>query len=855
MAFQRRVFRLLLIVAVALVVVWLRVLQLQVFEGVHWCAQAQAKRERVIGVPAPRGRIVDREGEVLGFDVPIFQLTFVGWEWIHRGRVRCSACGAIRYHEVDGSPRRRSCPCKDPTSRWEPLPLPDISPLEDLLDLPPGDLVRRAEARLAKVRRLVRAHRERVEREGQAAFLVGDEVRRYRRDLLHRPYVVVPRLPPEAVRLVELDEQGRYRGFHVRTDLRRQYPSGGPAAQLLGYVSVVRDAEELEHYRDRYDDNVTLDTRVGRTGLEKGMEDLLLGQVGWRRLSRDTDGAFSVVMGEERPRRGRQIGLGLTREACRQAEAALARSGPPTEYFPRARPSGGFVAMYADSGEIVAWGEMPRMDVEKDLEHLFQEADARAQFDPEVGQWCLPPDVDPPNGETVEAWRLRLAKPAPLHLSRVSQIAVEPGSTFKIFIGLGLLEGLRHMPPGTLLPYSQPFVCGAHHGTPRCHSHRPVLFEDAIEVSCNRFFAFSLRDSPRHWAVYRKSVPVFLGRLGFGQRTGVDVWGESAGIFLRDWVDFDLRQVAHDAVVAVRKAHGVPEGRIILRVLSRMPHRMAGRDPARLRGLLDLLLAEALGVAGTGRVVLTVSGGERRERYTDVHFEVFARPHPGGPAPRPPDIESLERAVRRLGGRFDAEVRDPDGVAFDVTLTYHDAIGRKEGEPRVILADEGRNVAIGQGPVTVTPLQMVRAVATLANGGRLVTPHVAVSADGVPLHLPSRDMGLDPRDVARVRAGMRAVVNGVQGTASRRVPWHTVRAEVYGKTGTAQVGSWWTPYDPSGKGPWHHWFVGFAEAPGMRPLAFACVLHSRMEGAAARTAAPAVCQFLSWWFGHGPDVE
>ena len=54
------------------------------------------------------------------------------------------------------------------------------------------------------------------------------------------------------------------------------------------------------------------------------------------------------------------------------------------------------------------------------------------------------------------------------------------------------------------------------------------------------------------------------------------------------------------------------------------------------------------------------------------------------------------------------------------------------------------------------------------------------------------------------------------------------------------------------KGPWHHWFAGFSEAPGLRPIAFACVLHARTEGAAAITSATAVREFLPWWSVHGP---
>ena len=171
----------------------------------------------------------------------------------------------------------------------------------------------------------------------------------------------------------------------------------------------------------------------------------------------------------------------------------------------------------------------------------------------------------------------------------------------------------------------------------------------------------------------------------------------------------------------------------------------------------------------------------------------------------------------------------------------------------IVLPDDGRNFAIGQGPIAVTPLQMARAVATLANGGRLVTPHAAVFAEGVPLKKVSTVVALDPRDLDLVRAGMRDVVVRVHGTASK-AGWHLVPAEVYGKTGTAQVGNWWTPMGRPEKGPWHHWFVGFAEAPGFRPLAFACVLHSRMEGGASLTSAKAVRQFLTWWFTEGPDA-
>ena len=72
---------------------------------------------------------------------------------------------------------------------------------------------------------------------------------------------------------------------------------------------------------------------------------------------------------------------------------------------------------------------------------------------------------------------------------------------------------------------------------------------------------------------------------------------------------------------------------------------------------------------------------------------------------------------------------------------------------------------------------------------------------------------------------------------------------MYSKTGTAQPGGPWRPFGLSEDGgPWHHWFVGWAEAPGKRTVAFACVLHSRYEAAAGLTAAPATQEILEQWY-------
>ena len=99
------------------------------------------------------------------------------------------------------------------------------------------------------------------------------------------------------------------------------------------------------------------------------------------------------------------------------------------------------------------------------------------------------------------------------------------------------------------------------------------------------------------------------------------------------------------------------------------------------------------------------------------------------------------------------------------------------------------SVAIGQGPVSVTPISLAVMMATLANGGTRVTPHLLKAfneGDGwVPVRrpVPRSEVTLDPLTLGAVTDGLWYVVNRA-GTGGRgRVEGH----DVIGKTGTTQV--------------------------------------------------------------------
>ncbi len=163
-------------------------------------------------------------------------------------------------------------------------------------------------------------------------------------------------------------------------------------------------------------------------------------------------------------------------------------------------------------------------------------------------------------------------------------------------------------------------------------------------------------------------------------------------------------------------------------------------------------------------------------------------------------------------------------------------------------AGETVSVAIGQGQVMVTPLQMACVAACVANGGRLPQPHLLRAIGDEPVvYPPPESIGLKPETLEAVRSGLSAVVN--EGGTGRRA--HLDDIEVCGKTGSAQVvsrerlkrsGGTEEDIQP------HAWFIGFA--PREKPrIAFAFLIeHGRAGGEAA---APVARQVLAQFFGSG----
>jgi len=220
--------------------------------------------------------------------------------------------------------------------------------------------------------------------------------------------------------------------------------------------------------------------------------------------------------------------------------------------------------------------------------------------------------------------------------------------------------------------------------------------------------------------------------------------------------------------------------------------------------------------------------------------------------------DSVNTFYYYIGGGY----KDFQGLGVDMITSYLRRFGFAErlgidipGEqsgflPSKIWKEEAKNerwyigdtynLAIGQGDILVTPLQIAMMTATMANGGTLYMPRVVQSivdpTSGVAQRLEPtilREHIIDPAYVEIVRMGMRDCVTAGSCARLSLLPFSAA-----GKTGTAQWSSSKTP---------HAWFTSFA--PYENPEIVVTILVEEGDGGASMSA-PLAYEFYAWWWQY-----
>jgi penicillin-binding protein 2 len=197
--------------------------------------------------------------------------------------------------------------------------------------------------------------------------------------------------------------------------------------------------------------------------------------------------------------------------------------------------------------------------------------------------------------------------------------------------------------------------------------------------------------------------------------------------------------------------------------------------------------------------------------------------------------------------RNDAEVecRKQKHISQTVNVFTAGAAGCGIADGRPYNLGDTVNLAVGQGDLQATPLQLAVAYAAIANQGRVVVPHLGLEIERANGELvqrierdPARRIKIDEEDREAVASGLHRAASEAGGTsADVFAGWRHDLFPVFGKTGTAerqpkQDQSWYVAYVPDPK----------------RPIVIAVTVEEGGYGAA--TAAPIACRMLAKFYNQ-----
>lgn len=474
-----RLLTLRIIACVAFLGLFAQVWRLQIIEGQRYTEWADRIRFRQISLPAPRGVIYTRGGEILVRNIPSFTVSIVPADLPEdRERERQVISRLVSLLELT-----------DET--WL------VTPFSTYGAQYPFPEYEEAQAMAASLR-----NRERMRDPVDVIEAQIDEVRD---TAPYRPLLIKTNVERERAFILE-EELSNLPGVHLDVEPLRLYTTGELTAHLLGYVGQI-PGEQLESYVAA---GYELNDTVGLTGLELVYEETLRGKKGLKNVEVDVAGREVRIIGDVTPPTpGNNLILTLDLKLQEITTEALRRG--LEDYH---ADSGVAIVMNPNNGEILAMVSIPGYD-----NNLFTGGISWQDYE-----------------------RLSNDPRRPLVNHAISG-QYPPGSTFKIVpAAAGLQEGV--IGPKTslqcegimLLPNkyfpddpekAQKFYCWIHqYGM----GHGRLNVVEALAQSCDIFF-YQVGGGFRDFAGLGLDRLAQYGlEFGFGERTGIDLPGESTGL-------------------------------------------------------------------------------------------------------------------------------------------------------------------------------------------------------------------------------------------------------------------------------------------------------------------------------------
>jgi penicillin-binding protein 2 len=296
-------------------IVFFRLWFLQVLSGEQYLQQAQANRVRGERIQAPRGDIVDRNGNVLVRNRAAIVLQ-VKTDKLPQDERDLAAAWGQQAGRREHRPRGK---------RGLPVPIPPI----------PSEL--RDDFR--RVSEIVGISTQTI----QERVIIG---------LAQVPYspVTIKTDVPRTLRTYIKERSDQFPLVDVERTFLREYPQGTTAAQLVGVTSEITQAQMgTARYR-----GVKQGTVVGQEGLERTFDRFLRGRDGQKRILVDANARYRGIGRQIDPTAGRSVKLSMDLKLQKAGERAILRAGG-------GKP-GAFVAMDPTDGSVLALGSYPTFD-------------------------------------------------------------------------------------------------------------------------------------------------------------------------------------------------------------------------------------------------------------------------------------------------------------------------------------------------------------------------------------------------------------------------------------------------------------------------------------------------------------
>lgn len=281
--------------------------------------------------------------------------------------------------------------------------------------------------------------------------------------------------PAQVVALAE--RSAEMTGVEVEKEAIRNYPYGELGAHLLGYIGELTEDELAQ----RQDQGYRLGDVIGQMGIEAAYEKQLRGTWGGQQVEVNGAGQVMEILGEKPSQPGQNVQLTLDLEVQKAAEAALGKR------------TGAIVAMDPRDGAILAMVSRPAFDP-----NWFSKRITEAQ------------------------WQELQSREFPF-VNRSMQ-GFPPASTFKIITTTAALESGKFSPNTVLMTYPSISAGGFTFHDWNDAGFGPLDFPGGLKWSSDTFF-YQVGMRTGH-----KPIIQWSRKFGFGQKTGIDIPGEKAGL-------------------------------------------------------------------------------------------------------------------------------------------------------------------------------------------------------------------------------------------------------------------------------------------------------------------------------------